>query len=110
MPRRDVAYALCVALGFGDALWKQARDHFYPPVDTKPAKHTLGSWLRAHLDNANMTQTELVLILTPVKNATPFLESYFRLLNQLKQSLNPLSRYDFGRLASLHHAREWQAK
>jgi hypothetical protein len=33
-----------------------------------------------------------------------------RLLNQLKGSLNPLSRYDFGRLASLRHAREWQAK
>jgi hypothetical protein len=33
-----------------------------------------------------------------------------RLLEQLKRSLNPLSRYDFGRLGSLRHAREWQAK
>lgn len=33
-----------------------------------------------------------------------------RVLRQLRKSLNPLSRYDFGRLASLRHAREWQAK
>lgn len=33
-----------------------------------------------------------------------------RLLDQLRKSLNPLSRYDFGRLASLRYAREWQAK
>jgi len=33
-----------------------------------------------------------------------------RLLNPLRKSLNPLSRYDFGRLASLRHAREWHAK
>jgi hypothetical protein len=28
----------------------------------------------------------------------------------LKKSLNPLSRFDFGTLAALDHAREWQAK
>lgn len=28
----------------------------------------------------------------------------------LRQSLNPLSRFDFGRLTALKHAREWQAK
>ena len=28
----------------------------------------------------------------------------------LRKSLNKLSRYNFGRLRSLHHAREWQAK
>lgn len=33
-----------------------------------------------------------------------------RLLDRLRRSLNPLSRFDFGRLASLRHAREWQAK
>lgn len=33
-----------------------------------------------------------------------------RLLDRLKKSLNPLSRYDFGRLSSLPNAREWQAK
>lgn len=33
-----------------------------------------------------------------------------RLLTQLKRSLNPLSRYEFGRLSSLRHARQWQAK
>lgn len=33
-----------------------------------------------------------------------------RLLTQLKKSLNPLSRYDFGRLRSLRHAKQWQAK
>ena len=31
-------------------------------------------------------------------------------LDQLRKSLNPLSRYDFGRLSSLRYAREWQAK
>jgi hypothetical protein len=33
-----------------------------------------------------------------------------RPLGQLKKSLNPLSRYDFGRLRSLRYARQWQAK
>lgn len=33
-----------------------------------------------------------------------------RLLDRLRKSLNPLSRFDFGQLASLRHAREWQAK
>lgn len=33
-----------------------------------------------------------------------------RVLDRLKGSLNPLSRFDFGRLRSLRHAREWQAK
>ncbi len=33
-----------------------------------------------------------------------------RLLDRLRQSLNPLSRFDFGHLTSLRHAREWQAK
>jgi len=33
-----------------------------------------------------------------------------RLLDRLRKSLNPLSRFDFGRLASLRHAKEWQAK
>jgi hypothetical protein len=33
-----------------------------------------------------------------------------RLLAQLRRSLNPLSRFDFGRLRSLRYAREWQAK
>lgn len=33
-----------------------------------------------------------------------------RLLDQLQRSLNPLSRYDFGRLSSLRYARQWQAK
>jgi hypothetical protein len=28
----------------------------------------------------------------------------------LRKSLNPLSRFDFGSLAALEHAREWQAK
>jgi hypothetical protein len=28
----------------------------------------------------------------------------------LRKSLNPLSRFDFGNLAALEHAREWQAK
>lgn len=32
------------------------------------------------------------------------------LLARLRRSLNPLSRYDFGRLSSLRHARRWQAK
>lgn len=32
------------------------------------------------------------------------------LLGRLRKSLNPLSRFDFGRLASLRHAKEWQAK
>lgn len=33
-----------------------------------------------------------------------------RSIDQLRKSLNPLSRYDFGRLSSLRYAREWQAK
>jgi hypothetical protein len=33
-----------------------------------------------------------------------------RLLQQLRKSLNPLSRYDFGRLAGLRHAKDWHAK
>jgi len=33
-----------------------------------------------------------------------------RLLDRLKGSLNPLSRFDFGDLRSLRHARDWQAK
>jgi hypothetical protein len=33
-----------------------------------------------------------------------------RLLERLKGSLNPLSRFDFGDLRSLRHARDWQAK
>ena len=32
------------------------------------------------------------------------------MLLSLRQSLNPLSRFDFGLLAALAHAREWQAK
>jgi len=32
------------------------------------------------------------------------------LLERLRRSLNPLSRFDFGRLRSLRHAKEWQAK
>jgi hypothetical protein len=32
------------------------------------------------------------------------------LLRPLRRSLNPLSRFDFGRLASLRHAKDWQAK
>ena len=28
----------------------------------------------------------------------------------LRKSLNPLSRFDFGNLAALEHARQWQAK
>ncbi len=32
------------------------------------------------------------------------------ILRQLKDSLNPLSRFDFGLFAGLPHAREWQAK
>ena len=31
-------------------------------------------------------------------------------LNKLRASLNPLSRYPFGLLAGLLHARSWQAK
>jgi hypothetical protein len=32
------------------------------------------------------------------------------LLNRLRKSLNPLSRFDFGSLRTLRYAREWQAK
>lgn len=32
------------------------------------------------------------------------------ILSRLRGSLNPLSRFDFGRLRSLRHAGEWQAK
>ncbi len=31
-------------------------------------------------------------------------------LSVLRKSLNPLSRFDFGNLAALEHARQWQAK
>lgn len=31
-------------------------------------------------------------------------------VKSLRESLNRLSRYDFGKLRGLHHAREWQAK
>ncbi|MFN0008781.1 MAG: hypothetical protein ACKVXR_12840 [Planctomycetota bacterium] len=31
-------------------------------------------------------------------------------LARLRESLNPLSRFDFGALSALPHAREWQAK
>ncbi len=33
-----------------------------------------------------------------------------RVLDRLRRSLNPLSRFDFGRLATLRYAREWQAQ
>ena len=33
-----------------------------------------------------------------------------RPLGRLRKSLNPLSRFDFGQLASLQHAKEWQAQ
>jgi len=33
-----------------------------------------------------------------------------RQLQKLRSSLGPVSRYDFGRLASLPHAKQWQAK
>jgi hypothetical protein len=33
-----------------------------------------------------------------------------RPLEELRGSLNPLSRYDFGRLESLRYAKQWQAK
>lgn len=33
-----------------------------------------------------------------------------RELQKLRASLNPLSRYDFGKLRTLRHAKEWQAK
>lgn len=33
-----------------------------------------------------------------------------RILRRLHESLNPLSRFDFGRLACLRYAAEWQAK
>jgi hypothetical protein len=33
-----------------------------------------------------------------------------RTLQKLRTSLNPLSRYDFGALRALRHARAWQAK
>jgi Family of unknown function (DUF6088) len=32
------------------------------------------------------------------------------LLDRLRRTLNPLSRFDFGHLTSLRHAKEWQAK
>jgi hypothetical protein len=31
-------------------------------------------------------------------------------LRRLRDSLNPFSRFDFGLLAGLQHARDWQAK
>jgi hypothetical protein len=33
-----------------------------------------------------------------------------RTLSRLRKTLNPLSRFDFGRLDSLRHAKDWQAK
>lgn len=38
------------------------------------------------------------------------LEMPERTLRQLRKSLNPLSRFDFGRLRSLRYAKRWQAK
>jgi len=57
-----VAHSLCVALGIPDTLREQGLAHFFPPVDTTPANHTPGSWLRAHLDNADLTQTQLARV------------------------------------------------
>lgn len=31
-------------------------------------------------------------------------------LSRIRKSLNPLSRFDFGALSALKHAREWQPK
>ena len=33
-----------------------------------------------------------------------------RQLEKLRRSLGPVSKYDFGRLASLRYAKDWQAK
>jgi hypothetical protein len=33
-----------------------------------------------------------------------------RTIAQLRESLNPLSRFDFGQLRSLRYAKRWQAK
>ncbi len=33
-----------------------------------------------------------------------------RILKHIRASLNPLSRFDFGKLTALPHARQWQAK
>jgi hypothetical protein len=33
-----------------------------------------------------------------------------RALRRLRNSLNPFSRFDFGLLAGLRHARDWQAR
>ena len=33
-----------------------------------------------------------------------------RTLDRLRRSLNPISRFDFGRLRALRHAKEWQAR
>jgi hypothetical protein len=33
-----------------------------------------------------------------------------KLLNKLRDKLNPLSRFDFGNISNLRHAQEWQAK
>lgn len=38
------------------------------------------------------------------------LEMPERTLRQLRESLNPLTRFDFGRLRPLRHAKDWQAK
>ena len=38
------------------------------------------------------------------------LEKHPALLTSLRESLNPLSRFDFGNLSELRYAREWQAK
>jgi transcriptional regulator with XRE-family HTH domain/DNA-directed RNA polymerase specialized sigma24 family protein len=57
-PPRATARSLCRGVGAG-AHWPQVRARFFPPVDTTPANHTLGSWLKAHLENADLTQTQL---------------------------------------------------
>src|SRR6202042_2833988 len=57
---RAVAHGLCVALGVPDALREQGLLHFYPPTDTTPANHdTIGSWLAAHCENADLTPPQL---------------------------------------------------
>jgi hypothetical protein len=33
-----------------------------------------------------------------------------RQLDMLRRSLNPLSRFDFGKLAALEYAKDWQAQ
>jgi hypothetical protein len=38
------------------------------------------------------------------------LKKHDKSLRRLRSSLNPFSRFDFGMLAGLPHAREWQAR